>query len=202
MIRPSRRWCRFTTKACTLSLMQPQDRRLLFRKPFRSSEPGCWLAVLDLAPRVRWLPAGRGFSPEDARDVRMAAPVLVAWAASARWSDTPWIARRRRVRRAQLGCISLNRAALAGAWPGSAELRLPTTKPTLGFATFMASGVRSRIRSDSNSATIANTLNSGRPTGSVGSWIEPPRLSLTFLVVSSSRMSGRRAATGRAGPAW
>jgi hypothetical protein len=27
------------------------------------------------------------------------------------------------------------------------------------------------------------------PTGSVGSWIDPPRLSLTFLFVSSSRMS-------------
>ena len=33
----------------------------------------------------------------------------------------------------------------------------------------MPSLVRSRIRSDSNSATIASTLNSSRPTGSVGS---------------------------------
>jgi hypothetical protein len=161
-------------------------------------EPGCWLAVLDLAPRARRLPAGRGFSPEEGRDVRMAAPGLVAWAASARWSDTPWIARRRRVRRAQPGCIYLNRAALAGAWPGSASTSAacPRRRP-LAFATFMASRVRSRIRSDSNSATIANTLNSSRPTGSVGSWIEPPRLSLTFLFVSSSRMSR---ASGRTVP--
>jgi hypothetical protein len=31
------------------------------------------------------------------------------------------------------------------------------------------------MRSDSNSATIASTLNSSRPTGSVGSWAEPYR---------------------------
>ena len=65
---------------------------------------------------------------------------------------------------------------------------LPRSRP-LALATFIPSRVRSRIRSDSNSATIANTLNKSRPTGSVGSWIEPPRLSLTFLLVSSSRMS-------------
>ena len=53
----------------------------------------------------------------------------------------------------------------------------------------MPSRVRSRIRSDSNSATIANTLNNNRPTGSVGSWTEPPRLSFTFRRVSSSKMS-------------
>jgi len=39
------------------------------------------------------------------------------------------------------------------------------------------------MRSASNSATIASMLNSSRPTGSVGSWIEPPRLSLTALRV-------------------
>jgi len=45
---------------------------------------------------------------------------------------------------------------------------LPRSRP-LAFATFMPSRVRSRIRSDSNSATIASTLNSSRPTASVGS---------------------------------
>ncbi len=43
----------------------------------------------------------------------------------------------------------------------------------------MPSRLRARARSASNSATIAKTSNSNRPTGSVGSWIEPPRLSLT-----------------------
>src|SRR5512133_1290490 len=69
------------------------------------------------------------------------------------------------------------------------ELRLLAAQPTLGFRYFHPSRVPSRIRSASNSATIANTLNSSRPTGSAGSWIDPPRLSLTFLFVSSSRMS-------------
>ena len=45
---------------------------------------------------------------------------------------------------------------------------LPRSRP-LAFATFMPSRVRSRIRSDSNSATIASTLNNCRPTASRGS---------------------------------
>ena len=45
---------------------------------------------------------------------------------------------------------------------------LPRSRP-FAFATFIPSRVRILIRSDSNSATIANTLNSSRPTGSVGS---------------------------------
>jgi hypothetical protein len=59
----------------------------------------------------------------------------------------------------------------------------------LALATRMPSRVRRRMRSASNSATIASMLNSSRPTGSVGSWIEPPRLSLTALRVRSSRIS-------------
>ena len=39
----------------------------------------------------------------------------------------------------------------------------------LALGTLMPSRVRNRIRSDSNSATMARTLNSGRPTASVGS---------------------------------
>ena len=59
--------------------------------------------------------------------------------------------------------------------------------------------VRIRIRSASNSATIASTLKSSQPTGSVGSWIDPPGLSFTFRLVGSSRATtssrqGRRAA--------
>ena len=56
-------------------------------------------------------------------------------------------------------------------------------------ATLMPSRVHMRIRSASNSATIANTLNSSRPTGSFGSWIDPLRLNRTFLAVNSVRMS-------------
>lgn len=41
--------------------------------------------------------------------------------------------------------------------------------------------VRSRIRSDSNSATTARTLNGSRPIGPLGSWTAPPMLSLTFF---------------------
>jgi hypothetical protein len=59
----------------------------------------------------------------------------------------------------------------------------------LALATFMPSRVRMLIRSASNSATIASTLNSSRPTGSVGSYTEPPRLSLTCRTVSSSAMA-------------
>ena len=85
-----------------------------------SATPGCWLAVLDTSPLGA---AGQRapVTPEDGRDVRMAAPVLVAWVAFARWSDTPWIARHRRVRRVRLGCSSLSRAVRAGAWFGSAS---------------------------------------------------------------------------------
>jgi len=49
------------------------------------------------------------------------------------------------------------------------ELGLLAAQPTLALATFMPSRVRSRIRSDSNSATMARTLNSSRPTASLGS---------------------------------
>ncbi len=45
---------------------------------------------------------------------------------------------------------------------------LPRSRP-LALATLMPSRVRIRIRSASNSATMASTLNSSRPTGSVGS---------------------------------
>ena len=52
---------------------------------------------------------------------------------------------------------------------------LPRKRP-LALAIFIPSQVRNRIKSDSNSATIASTLNSNRPTGSVGSYtaqVEP-----------------------------
>jgi hypothetical protein len=52
--------------------------------------------------------------------------------------------------------------------PGVSLGCLPRSRP-LALATFIPSRVRSRIRSDSNSATMANTLNSSRPTGSLGS---------------------------------
>jgi hypothetical protein len=64
-----------------------------------------------------------------------------------------------------------------------------SAQPALGLGYFIASRLRSRIRLELDSATIANKLNSSRSTGSVGSWIEPPRLSFTLHLVSSSRMS-------------
>ncbi len=56
-------------------------------------------------------------------------------------------------------------------------------------ATFIPSRVLILIKSDSNSATVASTLNNKLPTGSVGSWTDPPRLSLTSRAVSSVTMS-------------
>jgi len=65
---------------------------------------------------------------------------------------------------------------------------LPRSRP-FALAIFMPSLVRSRERSTSNSAIIANALNNSFPTGSVGSCTEPPILSFTSLRVSSSAMS-------------
>lgn len=47
------------------------------------------------------------------------------------------------------------------------------------MATRMPSQVRKRIKSDSNPATIASTLNNSRPTASAASYTDPPRLKLT-----------------------
>ena len=69
------------------------------------------------------------------------------------------------------------------------QLGLLTAQLPLAFATFIPSRVRSRIRSDSNSATIASTLNINLPTGSVGSYTDPPRLRRTCRVVSSLAMA-------------
>src|SRR3977135_1070934 len=55
---------------------------------------------------------------------------------------------------------------------------LPRSRPFVR-ATFIPSRVLILIRSDSNSATMARTLNSNLPTGSVGSCTDPPRLSAT-----------------------
>jgi hypothetical protein len=65
---------------------------------------------------------------------------------------------------------------------------VPRSRP-LALATFMPSRVRIRARSASNSAIMARTLNNSRPAGSVGSWKEPPRLSLTERAVSSSAIA-------------
>jgi hypothetical protein len=56
---------------------------------------------------------------------------------------------------------------------------------------------RAHQATESNSAIIASTLNSSRPTGSFGSWIDPPMFSFTPASVSSatmSRTSGRERA--------
>jgi hypothetical protein len=82
------------------------------------------------------------------------------------------------------------------------ELGLLPFQMTFRTGSFMPTRVRILIRSDSNSATIASTLNSSRPIGSFGAWIDPPRLSRTFFPVSWTRCRWHRAATGPAGPAW
>src|SRR3954447_16376305 len=73
-------------------------------------------------------------------------------------------------------------------WRGLSFGCFPRSLP-LAFATRMPSLVRSRIRSNSNSATMASTLNSSRPTGSCGSYTDPPRLSRTWRTVSSSAIA-------------
>lgn len=55
-----------------------------------------------------------------------------------------------------------------------------------GLGDLLPSLVLRRIRSDSNSVTLANTLDSKRPAGSVGSQTAAPRLSRTRRAVSSS----------------
>jgi hypothetical protein len=94
----------------------------------------------------------------------------------------------------------LGHAVLAGPvqWTRCASSRtlslgcLPRRRP-FPFATFMPSRVRIRMRSPSNSATMASTLNGSLPTGSVGSWTEPPRLSLPAVetAVVFSFLGGR-----------
>jgi len=127
------------------------------------------MVVLDQSAEIQ-RSAGFGVGrPPARRSGRTAARVLVAGVASARWSGTPWIVRRRRARPAQLGCSFLSCAAPGDAWPGSASasaVYLAADPLPWRLHSFR---VRILIRSDSNSATIANTLNSSRPTGSVGS---------------------------------
>jgi hypothetical protein len=76
-----------------------------------------------------------------------------------------------------------------GGFLAAAELGLLPRRCPLAFATFMPSRVRSRIRSASNSATMASTLNNSRPTASVGSYTDPPRLRRTDRAVSSSAIA-------------
>jgi hypothetical protein len=162
----------------TASLPQLTGRRVASR--------GAGFAILDVRSRTRAAGQRALVTPEHARDVRMVAPVQLVWVASARWSDTAWIARRRTVRRAQLDVAA--RVVHFEQMLGLVRLQLRLLPRSRPLATFIPSRARSRIRSDSNSATLARALNSNRPTGSVGSWIEPPGLSLTFRLVSSSRM--------------
>jgi len=49
---------------------------------------------------------------------------------------------------------------------------------------------------------LAPHLNSSRPTGSVGSYTDAPRLSRTLRLVRSSAIAPRRATTGPVGRAW
>jgi len=68
----------------------------------------------------------------------------------------------------------------------------------LARATAIPSRVRMLIRSRSNPATMASTLNSSRPTGSVGSYRFPPRLSATPFDRQLIRDLAHLSSTGRA----
>jgi len=81
-------------------------------------------------------------------------------------------------------CRSTSSASRVGVSLGLRPRSLPAAR-----ATARASRVRALIRSDSNSATMASTLNNSRPTGSVGSCTDPPSCRWTPRVVSSSTMS-------------
>ena len=87
------------------------------------------------------------------------------------------------------------------AWFGFSFGWMPHRRP-FALATYMPSRVRSRIRSDSNSATISNTLKNNRWTGSVGSWIEPPKTQRDVPRRQRTLMSRASGKAGPAGPAW
>jgi len=74
--------------------------------------------------------------------------------------------------------------------PGLSLGCLPRSR-LLALATFMPSLVLNLIKSDSNSAIIPRTLNSSRPTGSVGSRTEPPILRFTPGAISALRSAVR-----------
>ena len=69
--------------------------------------------------------------------------------------------------------------------PGVSFGDFPRSRP-LALATFIPSRVRARMRSASNSATIASTLNNSFPIGSVGSYTDPAMLSFTSRAARSS----------------
>lgn len=58
----------------------------------------------------------------------------------------------------------------------------------------MSSTVRRRIKSDSNSATTARTLNTSRPTASVGSWTDPMVAPALTAVIQPGNAAGIRLA--------
>src|SRR3712207_2407331 len=69
------------------------------------------------------------------------------------------------------------------------ELRLLPAEAALRLRDPHALAVTEPDQVGLNSATIASTLNSNRPTASVGSYTDPPILRLTCRVVSSSAMA-------------
>ena len=124
--------------------------------------------------RIRYRSVARAFGV-------LAAQSSAGGAGRVGWPGRRWSARRRTGRRARRWCTRRpgSSATRCASWRGLSLGCLPRSRP-LALATRMPSRVRSRMRSASNSATMASTLNSSRPTGSVGSCTEPPRLSLTW----------------------
>ena len=95
----------------------------------------------------------------------------------------------RRVRQVLPSCASLPGERRPGALLFFRELGPLPAEAALRLGDRIPSWVRARIRSDANSATMARTLKRSRPAGSVGSWTEPPMLSLTSRRASSPTMS-------------
>ena len=116
-----------------------------FREGIGCGTPARWGSTCWLSPRPgrAWL-RGAGVRWRGRPTLKSSATSRVLYSPLCTWETRcpSW-------RRVSLGCL-----------PGSLPLAL---------ATFIPSRVRRRIRSDSNSATIATTLNTSRPTASVGS---------------------------------
>ena len=112
------------------------------------------------------------------------------WADAQQRSLNRGAADNRTAHRARRCCRCPGRTARRAAWPGSQSTwaACHANEPWLSRHA-CPPGWGLRIKSASNSATIANALNSNRPTGSEGSWVDPPMLSRTFFVVSSAKMS-------------
>jgi hypothetical protein len=144
------------------------------RSPFGDGEVPMWPPITggplaDLTGLVPARPSGRG-----------------AVRRRIQWPGRRWSGRRRTARRVRRCCAHRPGAARPGAPPGAGQLGLLSAQPVLGRGDLHAFAGAQPDQVGLDSATMASTLNSSRPTGSVGSRTEPPKLSLTSCRVRSS----------------